>query len=220
VNVSIYGSEIVWSGCTNSEGYALDSTFFDEPYILFNSTNYDHYFTIVANDSINLNNTIKVTFLTDIEDEIIILLEGEPVAPFKHHGYLGINYTALTLGQTLPVNVYVVNEGISEDDYRIDVFYPSQAYVEVYSKIITNVKPNSIKKGQIGIKILSEIPKSNPITITVRITCLRCPCPTTDEKNITVYGSSPALKEIELNEIILLILISSIIYFFLLIRIT
>ncbi|MEM5861174.1 MAG: hypothetical protein QXJ20_02165 [Candidatus Aenigmatarchaeota archaeon] len=133
--------------------------------------------------------------------------------------YLGINFTALTLGQTLPVNVYVVNEGISEDDYRIDVFYPSQAYAEVYSKIITNVKPNSIKKGQIGIKLLSEIPKSNPINITVRITCLRCPCPTVDEKNITIYGSSSALKEIEVEEIIVVILIS-IFCFFLLVRIS
>lgn len=220
INVSITSSpELVWTGCTNQQGYAVDPLGIDEPYIFFNYSNRMDNFNISVNDSLHWNTSTQINFLTDTIEDILVYLEGEPVTPYKHHGYLGINYTPLTLGTILPVNVYVINEGISEDDYRIDVFYPNQAYAEVYSKIITNVKPNSIKKGQIGIKILREIPKSSPINITVRITCLRCPCPAIDEKNITVYGNSPALKEIDLKEIILLILISSVFYFFLLIRI-
>jgi len=214
-NVSIYASpEIVWSGCTNSEGYAVDPVNVDEPYILFNSTNYDHEFTLVVNDSVNWNNTTKLNFLTNTTDGITIILEGDVVLPFKHHGYLGINYAPLTLGTILPVNVYAVNDGATEDDYRIDVYYPSQVYVEVYNKIIRNVKPRTIGKGQIGIKLLAEIPESNPINLTVRITCLRCPCPSIDEKNITVYGSSPTLKGIGMEEIIFVILLSTLILFF------
>ena len=207
INVSILSS-LEWSGCTNQLGYAVDPLGIEEPKIFFNYSNYNKDFVIYVNDSVHWNVSEKVNFLTNTTEEIIIYLEGEPVTPYKHHGYLGINYTPLTLGRIFPVNVYVVNEGVSEDDYRIDVFYPNQAYVEVYSRYIINVKPNSIKKGQIGIKLLSLVPKENPINITVRITCLRCPCVSIDEKNITVYGGNPDLKEFEFKEVILLFLIS------------
>jgi len=93
------------------------------------------------------------------------------VGGFSFVAWLGVEKVNTTVGETVPINIYVKNIGIYEDSYKFEVSSPqANVKVKLHVEESPTVEPGGITSSEVDVTLLEATSATITITITSQTT--------------------------------------------------